>query len=436
METEQIINRSLSNSIEQYNDLHILDQSTSISKDEIIELVTSEYTFTSKVRLKLSDLKLKDGTYFEHPVIQYSGLFTSGKLNTIINYSNKYLEHLNSNFMKVNKYDQIKIESIQLNDEDFDFDQYNDEISHLIKERDLSIESEEFLSDYKPKKLEDIKIDDISKDKIIKNLNNIPSPLSTANRKEKVSVQKQFNDTAKKFYDREFENHLYSFRVGISKKSGHVIFKDHEIDEINEPDMFTLIIDKKQFGLVNGKVTEQSNVDEFLRKIANFNYHKFITSDKFVKRLQDSLEDYVEKLDDEISKIDKGLSIKGIEPVDGPENTDKDEFMTKFKLSFNYQYANSDLFTWFIRSSITFDLKSNAMPLEFNHKIVDSKLEHSEINELESSRDISKEFTKETFENKSLEVDDTRIKEENELRQKAENEMRKKLNEIIEIMKG
>lgn len=200
--------------------------------------------------------------------------------------------------------------------------------------------------------------------------------------------------------------------------------------------MFTLIIDKNSFGLFNGRVTSQATVDDFLRKIASYHYTLFINSDKFKDRLHDSLQDYAERLSDEISKLDKGLSVDHIEPANGPDNIDKDEFMTQFKLTFSYRYANSDAFAWFIRSSIIFDLKSNAIPFDFNHKIVDTKLEHSDINELESSIDISNELTEEIFANKNITVDDTRIKEENELRQKAETEMRKKLNEIIEIMKG
>lgn len=436
METKEIIQRSLSNSIEQLQNVNVIDHTMTISNDEIVELVTSEYSFTSKVRLKLSDLILKDGTHLEKPIIQYSGYFTTDRVDTFINYSTKYLEYLNANFININKYDQIKIESIQVNDEDFDFNQYSDEISNLIKERDLDIESEEFLSNYKPTKREDIKVDDIDKNKIIKNLSSIPSPLTAASKLEKASVQKQFNDTAKKFYDKEFENHIYVFDVGISKKSGHVVFKNHEIDEISKPEMFTLIIDKNSFGLFNGRVTSQATVDDFLRKIASYHYTLFINSDKFKDRLHDSLQDYAERLSDEISKLDKGLSVDHIEPANGPDNIDKDEFMTKFKLTFSYRYANSDAFAWFIRSSIIFDLKSNAIPFDFNHKIVDTKLEHSDINELESSIDISNELTEEIFANKNITVDDTRIKEENELRQKAETEMRKKLNEIIEIMKG
>lgn len=436
METKEIIRKSLSNSIEQFEDVNIIDDTMTISNDEIVELVTSQYIFTSKVILKLSDLTLSDGKQLEKPTIQYSGKFTTGKLDTFINYTTKYLEHLNSNFIKIDKYDQIKVESVQIDNEDFDFDQYNDELNNLIKEHDLNIDSEEFLSNYRPTKRENIKVDDIDKDKIIKDLSSIPSPLTAASRKEKASVQKQFDDTAKKFYDREFENHLYVFKVGISKKSGHVVFKNHEIDEISKPEMFTLIIDKNNFGLFNGRVTDQATVDDFLRKVSSYHYTLFINSDEFKKRLHDSLQDHAEELMDEISNLDKGLTVNYIEPASGPESVDKDEFMTQFKLTFTYQYSNSDLFTWFIRSSIIFDLKSNAVPFKFNHKIINAKLEHSDINELESSMDIANELTEETFVNKNITVDDTRIKEENELRQKAETEMRKKLNEIIEIMKG
>lgn len=422
-----IIEKSLKEQIDQFNEFYMDSVNQLILDQHRVDQVYGYYDCVVKYDNTYKELTI-NGTIYNDVEVFFAVKSQSTPLKAIIDYSIKEIEFMNSRELKFKmENDQFKITKAYDKEGNEIENLDEDELKEQILNEDNIIETK-LNSIVRPEDRVELN-EKIDEKELLSTLTQIQSPLQVVDNATKKSIINQIKKDLSQQFNRELENQVVDFNIGILKNSGHLVVQDITVNKIEIANV-VLLFDKNTYYIEDGVLQDQGAVSNALRQIAEKSYHSFIHSSKFIDSLQNQIGEQVSNIRDHISEVAKDIRIDDFRAKSNPERIDKDKYETALKTNLIYRFNNSELFTWLTRVELSIKLTSEMIHGKMVHQIKEAKLNDYEINDEETSREISKPVTDTDLENRNKEVTDLALSEEEDLREKAHTTMKENLSKI------